>query len=78
MEQQIAFAYRVLAPFGITVNSTMKEVLDVAFDLMGAEGGMTVEQRLAWDVLRKVETRLVADFLQTAHEPEHRSETTEE
>lgn len=54
--------YDVLAPFGITPDSTMEQILDAGFDLMEQPGGMTKVQRRAWDALRKAETRLVVDF----------------
>ena len=41
----------------------MEQIRDAGFDLMEQPGGMTKMQRRAWDALRKVETRLVADFL---------------
>ena len=55
--------YDLLAPFGITPDSTMTQIRDAGFDLMEQPGGMTQTQRRAWDALRKVETRLVVDFL---------------
>ncbi len=55
--------YEILAPFDITPDSTTAQINDVGFDLMEQPGGMTKTQRLAWDTLRQVETRLVADFL---------------
>jgi hypothetical protein len=55
--------YKILAPFGLTIDSTMAQIRDTGFDLMEQPEGMTQAQRLAWDTLRKVETRLVADFL---------------
>ena len=55
--------YKVLAPFGLTPASTMKEIREVGFDLLEQPGGMLQLQRLAWDALRKIETRLVVDFL---------------
>jgi hypothetical protein len=55
--------YAMLAPFGITPDSTMEHIRGAGFDLMEQPGGITKAQRLAWDALRKVETRLVADFL---------------
>jgi hypothetical protein len=61
-QQRTAF-YDILAPFGITPDSTMEQIRDVSFDLMEQPGGMTKTQRHAWDALRKIETRLVADFL---------------
>lgn len=61
--QAYAEFYEVLAPFGITPASVMAKIRDVSFDLMKQPGGMTQRQRRAWDALRKVETRLVADFL---------------
>lgn len=53
--------YDVLADAGITPDSTLREILDVSFDLMG-QGRMTVEVRQAWDELRLVSRRLVVDF----------------
>lgn len=61
-QQDVTF-YDILGPFKVTPNSTMKQIRDVGFDLMEQLGGMTKSQRRAWDALRKVETRLVADFL---------------
>jgi hypothetical protein len=61
--QGYATFYDTLAPFGVTPDSTMKHIRDAGFDLMEQPGGMTKTQRRAWDALRKVETRLVADFL---------------
>ena len=54
--------YDVLAPFGITPDSTMEQILDAGFDLMEQPDGMTKVQRRAWDALRKAEPRLVVDF----------------
>lgn len=62
-QQQPTTFYKILASFGVTPNSPMKYVRDISFDLMEQPGGMTKTQRQAWDALRKVETRLVADFL---------------
>ena len=62
-QQQCTTFYDILAPFGITPDSTMEQIRDVSFDLMEQPGGMTKTQRRAWDALRKIETRLVADFL---------------
>jgi hypothetical protein len=53
--------YDVLANAGITPDSTLREILDVSFDLM-AQGLMTAEARQAWDELRLVSRRLVVDF----------------
>ncbi len=55
--------YDILAPFGVVPDSTMEQVREASFDLMEQSGGMTKTQRRAWDALRKIETRLVADFL---------------
>lgn len=62
---ELAFAdyYDVLEPLGIGPASTMAQIRDISFDLMEQPAGMTKEQRLAWDGLCKIETRLVADFL---------------
>lgn len=62
-EQNGTDYYNLLAPFGITPDSTMEQMRDVGFDLMEQPGGITKAQRHAWDTLRKVETRLVVDFL---------------
>jgi len=56
------FPYDVLAPAGITPESTLQEVRDVSFELMAA-GRMTAEVRRAWDELRSLPRRLLVDFL---------------
>ena len=53
--------YDLLAPVGITPESSMKEVMDASFDLM-AQGLMTPEVRQAWDELRLPQRRFFVDF----------------
>lgn len=62
-EESYTIYYDLLGPFGITPDSTMEQILDAGFDLMEQPDGMTKVQRRAWDALRKVEIRLVVDFL---------------
>lgn len=54
--------YDVLSDAGVSPASSMKEVLDASFDLMRGDR-WTPEVRAAWNTLRMVESRLVADFL---------------
>lgn len=53
--------YEILAGVNVTPSSSMKEIKNASFKLMGK--GMTPEQRRAWDALRNPETRLAIDFL---------------
>lgn len=55
------FPYDALAVAGITPESSMREILDVSFDLI-AKRLMTQEIRKAWDELRLPQRRLVVDF----------------
>jgi hypothetical protein len=55
------FPYDVLAKSGITLSSSLREVLDASFSLM-EQGVMTQEERQAWDDLRLLPRRLLADF----------------
>ncbi len=55
------FPYDLLAPVGITPQSSLKEVMDASYDLM-AQGLMTPDVRAAWDKLRHTSERLVVDF----------------
>jgi hypothetical protein len=55
------FPYDVLAKAGITLSSSLREVLDASFSLM-EQGAMTLEERQAWDELRLLPRRLLADF----------------
>lgn len=55
------FPYDVLAPAGITPDSSLKQIRDAPFDLM-EQGSMTPEVRKAWDTLRHPAQRLMVDF----------------
>lgn len=54
--------YRVLSDVGIGPQSSMKEVRDSSYLFM-QEDRWTPEVRAAWNELRMVEHRLLADFL---------------
>ncbi|GDY31983.1 hypothetical protein [Gandjariella thermophila] len=56
------FPYDALAPAGITPRSTQAEVEDASFTLMTRRLMNPVTQK-AWDELRDVRRRLLADFL---------------
>jgi len=56
------FPYETLARVGITPQSTLLEVREASFELM-AKGGMSADERRAWEVLRKLRRRLQVDFL---------------
>lgn len=55
-----SFPYDVLSVVGIDPDSTMQQVNDASFDLMA--GGMSQEERAAWNELRLIDKRLVVDF----------------
>jgi hypothetical protein len=55
------FPYDLLAPAGITPDSSMKEIMNAGWSLMPL-GGMTPEVRQAWDTLRDPAQRLMVDF----------------
>lgn len=55
------FPYDLLAPVGVTPDSSMQMVRDASFTLM-AQNAMTPAMRQAWDTLRRPDRRLVVDF----------------
>lgn len=55
------FPYDVLGRAGITPAASLQEVLGASFTLM-EQGGMTAEERQAWDELRLLPRRLLVDF----------------
>ena len=60
-EWEDGFPYDLLAPAGVTPESSMQEIRDSSFILM-AQGEMTPQVRRAWDTLRQPDRRLVVDF----------------
>lgn len=55
------FPYDVLAPFGLTPESSAQQILDASFDLM-ASHALTPAVRAAWDAVRNPENRLLLDL----------------
>ena len=53
--------YDLLAPVGITPQSSMQQIRSVMFSLM-EQNLMTPARREAWDTLRRLEQRLAVDF----------------
>ncbi|MQY12592.1 hypothetical protein SRB5_27280 [Streptomyces sp. RB5] len=56
------FPYDVLAPAGVTPDTTHEEMQDVSFALM-EHGLMGTETQTAWHELRSVEQRLLIDLV---------------
>ena len=56
------FPYDVLAPIGVTPQSTHDEMVDASFILM-TRRLMNPETQKAWNELRNLQRRLLADFL---------------
>ncbi len=56
------FPYDVLAPAGVTPETTHKDMSAVSFKLM-ARRMMTQRARLAWDELRMIQRRMLVDFM---------------
>jgi hypothetical protein len=54
--------YDVLSDGKITSQSSMKEVIDVPFQLI-EQGSWNSEEKLAWEEIRTVPKRLLVDFL---------------
>jgi hypothetical protein len=60
-EEQAHNPYVVLRATGITPMTSLQAVQNVSFVLM-SQGGMSYEQRQAWDELRIIPRRLITDF----------------
>jgi hypothetical protein len=63
------YPYDVLASVGVTPSLTHAEILDVSYALL-EQRLMTAPARRAWEELRQVPRRLLADFLLYDLEPE--------
>jgi hypothetical protein len=67
-EWEGGFPYDLLAPAGITPESTAKEVKDAPFILM-EQRAMSPESTRAWEILRRPDQRLMVDFFMLDEQP---------
>ena len=77
LPEETLFPYDVLSRMGIDVDSSMKQIKDIYFDIVG-QSSDTSSLEKAWEKIRLIENRLYLDFFLYLHEVESLTKLSEE